>query len=490
MFLRSIRFQIVLWQMFILSMALLTFGLILYHNFGHKLSRDTDDLLRSRAKGIVDSIDTYWETERLEANQDASKEHFTKQGNINFMKIAQRWVGEKNTDPSLINLIVRIFDAQGFLIASSRNMPAGSLNSRILGNIQSNRNHIEDATIEINASKPALFRSLTVPVMENGKLAYIVQVASPLGALHAARKNLSLLLLILLPSTVLLTGITGSFLAKLTLKPVNQMIDTIHQITAENLKLRISIPNTKDEIESLAKTFNDMIERLDESFSSQRQFMQDISHELKTPLSILKGELEVALNRIRSAEEYTNVLHSSLEEINRLTRIVENLLMLARFDAKTIIMETGAMDLSVLIKDSLEDIHVLADQKHIKLQFEPTDATIIQADKGQIKRLILNLLDNAIKYTPPKGCISINVSQQKGMAEITIADTGIGIPQESLPHIFNRFYRVDQSRSDSGFGLGLSIAQSIAQAHHGQIHVKANSPQGTVFVVSLPFNQL
>ena len=145
------------------------------------------------------------------------------------------------------------------------------------------------------------------------------------------------------------------------------MIDTIHQIKAENLKLRLKIPGTKDEIESLAVTFNDMIARLDEAFTSQRQFMEDISHELKTPLSVLKGELEVTLKRIRSAQEYETTLISSLEEVNRLARIVENLLVLARFDAKTAALQTMPLDISLLIKDSMEDIHLLAEQKQITL---------------------------------------------------------------------------------------------------------------------------
>jgi two-component system OmpR family sensor kinase len=285
---------------------------------------------------------------------------------------------------------------------------------------------------------------------------------------------------------VLLTGLSGIFLVQLTLRPVDQMIETIHQITAENLKLRLKIPGTKDEIDSLAKTFNEMIGRLDEAFTSQRQFMEDISHELKTPLSVLKGELEVTLKRIRSTQEYETALMSSLEEVNRIAGIVENLLTLARFDAKTTTMQVKPLDLNLLIKDSVEAIQVLAIQKDIALEYNSAHTVEIVADKYQLKRLLLNILDNAIKYTPPGGKILIDLRQQKDSADIDIADTGVGIPESELPHIFDRFYRVDKSRSSAGFGLGLSIAQSIAMAHGGKIYAKGNIPQGTVFTISIP----
>jgi heavy metal sensor kinase len=485
MLLHSIRFKIVLWHMFILSLALLTFGMVLYHNLYIKISDDTDDILRSRAKGIVQSIDTYWEAERMAIAEGDTKVHFTKEDNINFIKIARRWVGEKINDPDLINIIVRIYDAHGNSIASTRNIPIEHLNTRVFNNVKKGADHFENAYLVVD-DKPSSFRIFTTPIMENRRLSYIVQVASPLAQLNTVLRNLRFSLLFLLPLTVILTGMSGVFLVQLTLKPVDQMIETIHQITAENLKLRLKIPGTNDEIESLAKTFNQMITRLDEAFTSQRQFMEDISHELKTPLSVLKGELEVTLKRIRSTHEYENALHSSLEEVNRIAGIVENLLTLARFDAKTTTLQAVALDLDLLIKDAVEAIQVLALQKEITVQYNSAHSVNITADKYQLKRLFLNILDNAIKYTPSGGKISVDLRQLKDQAEIIITDTGIGIPEKELPHIFDRFYRVDKSRSSIGFGLGLSIAQSIVMAHGGKISAKANQPQGTIFTISLP----
>ena len=488
MLLASIRFKIVLWHMLILSLALFVFGMVLYQNLHRRISQDTDNILRSRAKGIEQSIDTYWEAERLEIVRSDSKTHFTKEDNINFIRIARRWVGEKISDPNLINVIVRIFDAHGNPIASSRSIPAERLNPHIFMDVKKGADHFENVYLNVN-EKPSLFRTFTTPVMEYKRLSYIVQVASPLSQLNEVLRNLGFSLLFLLPLTVLLTGLSGVFLVQMTLRPVDQMIETIHQITAENLKLRLKIPGTRDEISSLAKTFNQMITRLDESFTSQRQFMEDISHELKTPLSVLKGELEVTLKRIRSPQEYETALQSSLEEVNRIAGIVENLLTLARFDAKTTALQAVPLDLNVLIKDTVDAIQVLAVQKEITIQFNSAHSVEILADKNQIKRLILNIVDNAIKYTQPGGKISIDLSQQKDWASMDIVDTGVGIPENELPHIFDRFYRVDKSRSSIGFGLGLSIAQSIAKAHGGMISAKANLPQGTVFTISLPVHR-
>ncbi len=368
MLLASIRFKIVLWHMLILSLALFIFGMVLYHNLSLKIADDTDDVLRSRAKGIEESIETYWEAERIEIAEGVTKSHFTKEDNINFIRIARRWVGEKINDPDLINIVVRIFDAHGNPIASTRNIPTEHLNPRIFYDVKKGADHFEMAYLVVNET-PSSFRIFTTPVMENKRLSYVVQVASPLSQLNAVLRNLGFSLLFLLPLTVILTGLSGIFLVQLTLRPVDQMIETIHQITAENLKLRLTIPGTKDEIDALAQTFNQMIARLDEAFTSQRQFMEDISHELKTPLSVLKGELEVTLKRIRSTQEYETTLHSSLEEVNHLAGIVENLLTLARFDAKTTTLQEAPLDLNLLIKDTVEAIQVLAVQKSITLQF-------------------------------------------------------------------------------------------------------------------------
>jgi heavy metal sensor kinase len=474
--------------MLILALTLAVFSIALYRNFSQTLYGDKDDLLQSRVGGIVDSIDTYWETERLEAETASIKsEIFSKINNINFAKIAQRWVEEKSDDPELLNIIVQIFDANGLLITSSKNISNVSIFSKkALTSEFQKKKHFDTVSVEFYPNNPMTLRMLTMPVVENNKVAYIVQVASPLGSTQSALKNLKIILFLFLPMTVILTGIIGVFLAKIALSPVDRMIDTIHQITAENLKLKVDIPDTKDEIKRLADTFNEMLDRLENAFSSQRQFIEDFAHELKTPLAVLKGELEVALKKIRSTEEYESILQSNLEEVNRINRVVEDLLMLARFDSSTIMLERKLLNAGLLVKAVVDDIQVLAAQKNIRVDCSAQDYTAIYGDENQLKRLFINLLDNAIKYTPDNGKVVVSARIIDNYAKITVSDTGTGIPDSEINHIFDRFYCVDKSRRQTGFGLGLSIAKSIVAAHKGRIEVESKSNEGTTFTVFLP----
>ncbi len=488
---KSIRFKLVLWYMLMLAVTLSFFSILLYHIFSNSLTGSADVLLRSRAEGIANSIDTYWETEKLEAIKDGvDVENFSKIDNINFAKIAQRWVEEKSDDPQLIGTIVQIYGADGKRITYSKNIPSISILSKKAFNyVLRGKSRFGNIDIDLPPNKEVDLRTFTMPVFENNKVAYIIQVARPLSVIKSAQDDLRTLLLFLLPLTVLLTGVVGLFLAKLALSPVDRIIETIHQITVENLRLRINIPDTKDEIKRLADTFNDMLGRLERSFTTQKQFIEDLSHELKTPLAVLKGEMEVTLKKIRSTQEYESALTSGLDEINTIIRIVENLLMLARFDSDTIALEMRPLNITDVILGAINDIKVLAEAKNITLASPAALAGgvgLIKGEEGQIRRLFLNLLDNAVKYTPRGGRVTINAGEEKNFVKVEVSDTGVGVPPEELPHIFDRFYRVDKSRGSAGFGLGLSISKSIVEAHKGRIEAKSEPGRGTTLTVFLP----
>jgi len=487
MFIKSIRFKIIFWYMLILSATLFLFGVAIYHNLSLRLRGDIDELLRLRAEGITDSVDTYWETEKVEVSKGRRDLDFNKNNNINFNKITQRWVMEKTGDPILLNLIVRIFDRKGEPIASSKNMPDRTpLSREIFNSVLQGKSWFEDVDAEKVLRMPTTLRTLTMPVIENNRVAYIIQVSSPLTSLYSTLKRLKLALFLLLPLTVVLSGAIGAFLAKLTLDPVNRMIDTAQRITAENLNLRIATANTKDEIARLADTFNEMLGRLEHGFSSQRQFIEDLAHELKTPLAVMKGELEVTLKKMRSTQEYESTLGSSLEEVNRIIKILEDLLVLARLDRSVITLDMKPLDLGLLAESTLKDIKILAEQRNIDINFSTKGDIIVNGDESKIKHLFLNILDNALKYTLPGGKVNVDISQEHNEAKVTFADTGIGIAGNGLPHIFNRFYRVDKARSNRSFGLGLSIAKSIVEAHKGRIEVESNLNKGSTFIIFLP----
>lgn len=487
MFLSSVRFRIILWYMLILALTLSLFGLLLFHNLKVRLYHEIDDMLLLKAEGISDSIDAYWEAQRQEALKEREVFGMTDEiSNSDFLKAAQRWIEEKSNGSALMSIAVQIFDSGGMLIVSSKNIPKMNSIPKQFIRVSGGQSYFGSIAAKTSSGKALNLRMLTMPVIENEKVVYVVQVATELNTVESSLNNLKILLFILLPGIVLATGIGGTFLAKIALNPVDKMIKDIHQITAENLKMRIKPPNTKDEIRKLADTFNEMLAKLEHVFVAQRQFIEDLTHELKTPLAVLKGELEVALKRARSREEYESILRSNLEEVNRIIRIAEDLLFLARFDNNAVTLDNKPLDLNHLLKQIIEDIKILAEQKQIVLSFSGQSGLKAQGDSQKVRRLFLNIIDNAIKYTPERGKIMITTTQEGQSLKVVIADTGIGIAQADLPRIFDRFYRVDASRSHGGFGLGLSIAQSIALAHKGAIKAESALDQGSIFTITLP----
>ncbi len=485
---RSLRVKIALSSMALLTLMMLVFCFVLYDRLFSDLYSQLDSLLQSRAAGVTDAIDTYWEVEKLEASREGADERtFKKAGNINFVKIAQRWVNEESNKPDLLNIIVQIFDARGRLIASSKNIgrsiifPDDLFQTALLGQAR-----FDTVAVPFGSDRLTILRVFTKPVVEADAVTYIVQVASPLTALENVLGDLRHLLTVMLPLLILFTGLIGMILAKLSLRPVDRMIKAVQQITAQSLRQRIPEPDTRDEIQRLAVTFNDMLARLDRSFASQRHFLQDASHELKTPLTILEGEMSVALKRQRSPEEYEGVLRSCLEEIERLTRIVHNLLTLARLDDREIALQRQSVDLGALACSVLEDMQVLADQKAVSLACKAAEALSVVADEQFMRQVLINIISNAVKYTPEGGAVSVDVLPGKGSVAVIVRDTGIGIKAEDIPFIFDRFYRVEASRSSAGFGLGLSIAKSIVEAHGGTISLQSLPGQGSTFTITLP----
>lgn len=491
--LRSIRFKFIFWYTLILTVTFSLFSIILYFNLNRSLQENLDDVLLSKAEGVAASINTYWETEKMDAMRRGVRSSvFSKINNANFIKIANRWVEERSNDPELVNIIVQIYKHDGEVIAYSKNSPfMARLHENILEHLRSGNNHFENQTIELGEDASLNVRILDIPIKENRKIAYIVQVSSPLTPLYTTLNRLKFLLFILLPLTVLITSVlAGEFLVSITLRPLKNMILTVRQITAENLQLRLSLPDTKDEIKQLAETFNDMLEKINRSFVSQKQFIQDVSHELRTPLTVLKGELEVALKRDRSADAYRCILQSNLEEIDKIHRILEDLLVLARLDSEDTTLKKEPADIVQFIRDIVGDVEILAQQKGITVSLHAGESVILDLDRERIRRVFFNILDNAIKFTPEHGNITLTLAKENHTIVIRVSDTGVGIPQEDLPFIFDRFYRADKSRSSEGFGLGLSITKSIIQAHKGAIACNSEPGRGTTFTISLPFGDL
>ena len=332
------------------------------------------------------------------------------------------------------------------------------------------------------------FRICTYFYREGGKLKYVIQIATHLHTMHESIENFRGHLFIAFFLALFFGSIGGWLLSRKSLRPIDKITETTKRITASNLSERLPLQGTGDDLDRLATTINQMMERLEESFQKLSRFTADAAHELRTPLAALKGETEVLLSRKRSSEDYQEALTNNLERLDFLTKLVNDLLILSQADEGKASLKIENLNFSELLKELYEAFNIVAMQKKISFTFSAPEEALINGDSIKLKQLFSNLIDNAIKYTSDGGTISLIVQPGKDQVTVVLKDTGIGIPSDDLPHIFDRFYRVDTSRSrlSGGVGLGLSICQWIVKAHHGTIDVKSQPHQGTTFTVTLP----
>ena len=289
-----------------------------------------------------------------------------------------------------------------------------------------------------------------------------------------------------LPVIVVLAGVGGYVLARRALAPIDHLAAESRRITAERLHERLSVPNAHDEIGRLATVMNDTFARLESSFDQLRRFTADASHELRTPLSVIRGIGELGLRETRTPAEYKEAIGSMLEEVDRLTRLVDTLLQLSRGDAGTVRLSRDVVDLGDLARDVASSLIVLAEERRQRLDVEAADGVRVLADRLVLRDAVTNLVDNAIKYSPEASTITIHVDGSSEQALLTVADEGAGIPPEHRDRIFDRFYRIDEGRSRAmgGTGLGLAIAKWAVEANGGKLELESTS-EGSVFRICL-----
>lgn len=291
-----------------------------------------------------------------------------------------------------------------------------------------------------------------------------------------------------LPLMLLIAGVAGFFLAKKSLAPVAAMTGQVENINAHNLHERLQVSNARDELGRLANVFNALLERVNRSFASLREFTADASHELRTPLAIIRGEADVALSQPRTSMEYQETLGIVRDEARRLSRIVDDMLALARADAGGHQLHREELYLNDLVEECCRSVQTLAASKKISIHCDALPDIEFCGDEELLRRMILNLLDNAIKYTPLGGMVRIALSETSTHIQLRVIDNGIGIPAEATAHVFDRFYRVDKARSraEGGSGLGLPIVKWVAEAHQGTVRLQSHIGNGSEFVVELP----
>ena len=340
--------------------------------------------------------------------------------------------------------------------------------------------------VELTSGDPLLVSSFRAGPHGTGD--YLVEVGTSSGPVATMLRRLAALLALGLPVIVLVAAVGGYVLVTKALQPVAQMATKAEMITQHNLSERLPSPQTGDELERLSRSLNHMITRLDDAFLNSRRFVADASHELRTPMSVIRGELESIAQSPGLSPESTERLNSLLEEVERLSKLVERLFTLSRLDAGEAQSEWIRFDLGSLVATASSQMSQLADDKSLKLVCENPEAVFVNGDRFRLKQVVVNLLDNAIKYTPDGGSILLRVSQEADEAILEVSDTGIGIPEDALPHVFDRFFRVDRMRSrfPEGAGLGLAIVKAICSAHAGEISVTSTLGKGTSFKVRLP----
>ncbi|MBS1808629.1 MAG: heavy metal sensor histidine kinase [Acidobacteria bacterium] len=462
---RSIRFRLTAWYAGLLALLLLLFGGSTWFGLAHYLHRSLSEGLARQAQQIGENflVDVKTSGDRYVA--DEINEHYSPEQNDHFIRVTR-------ADGSVLYLSGTPLN-QGFDPTQVSAAPLA------LSRASTREEHLPSGSELLIYSLPYTARDGSQFVIENG--------ASD-DSIENVLRGLLLTLTIALPVVITVAVAGGYWIMRRALRPLDEIASGAERITSHNLGERLPVTPSGDEVERLSLSLNRMIERLDESFQYIRRFTADASHELRTPLTVLRGELEAMAQRPRLAAEVRDTIGSSLEETERLARIVESLLAISRLDAGEAHMERIRFDLTELTGTTVEQMRLLAEDRNIALKYEANSDVTIEGDQARIKQVIVNLVDNAIKYTPEGGTVKVMVGLENNRAVLRVEDNGTGIPAAALPHLFERFYRVDKARSRQlgGTGLGLAIVKSIVTAHGGQVTVESTENKGSQLLVELP----
>jgi two-component system, OmpR family, sensor kinase len=458
-----IRWRLTILYGGILSLVLVTFSAGVYIYFERSLQRSIDGKLKS----VADVISTSMTTRQSQIGD-----------------IEQYLASVFGRRPR--GKLIQIMDSTGKVKAGSNDTEAD--------NFQTSFNTMERAAVgevvyeTIENAKPRI-RVVTLPVTDKDKpkSTSFVQVGTSLEEYDESMRKLLFILGFGILSAVAFTIAVGYYMAKKALKPVDKIRKAAVKISFRNLDEYIDIGSRKDELGKLAETFNDMISRLRDAFQRINQFSTDVSHELKTPLTILKGGTEVALRKERDPSEYRSLLGSHLEEIDRMSNIIDDLLLLSKADTGKMQLNLAEVALRDLIVEVYMDMQIFAEKKNIELALGDVADAKIKGDELKLRRMLWNIVDNGIKYTQPGGRVEVSSFRDGAFARIDVRDTGVGIAEEDLKYVFDRFYRADRARTrENGTGLGLSISKWIAEAHKGEIGVESIQSSGSLFSIRLP----
>jgi len=466
----SVRVRMTLWHVGLLALLLIAFSAGVYALLWRNFYERADGILQSVATAAV----TMLGKELSESGLD---------------ELAAREAVETLNLP---DHTLAIFDADGDLLAEK---PTGSAERMVLDGDLPRDGSVHMYTIRARGGDRELRRVAAVRVtLEPLGRAYTVSTSRSLTPLNGELARDRYVLLVAVPLGLLLAGLGGWFLSRKSLAPVLAMSEQARRIGAENIDERLPVVNPRDELGRLAGTFNALLSRLSLAFAQQRQFMADASHELRTPLSVIRTATSVTLEKERRSEdEYREALSIVDEESRRLARIVEDMFRLARADAASLTVQPGLFYLDELLGEAARAARLLGASKKVNVDIPQLPESPCFGDEDLLRQMILNLLDNAIKYTPSGGNVAVKLAQKNGSYFLSVSDTGAGIPEHAQDKVFERFFRVNKTRSraesvggGAGAGLGLAIARAIAEAHYGSLRLESSGAGGSTFVASVP----
>jgi heavy metal sensor kinase len=446
----TIRARLTLWYVALLALTILAFSLFLYYELQDILSRQIDAGIQVSASQLMVDVDDSVNPPMLRPMSEEAASHILQSSFASRMVTASGEV---------------VADVGGFPDLAFSPPDAAGFETIVISGVE--------------------WRIFTQQVQTDAQEFDVwLQVGQSLNVIHETQNSLFQLILIAFPLVLLLTALGGIFMANRALNPVAVISKTMQAIHASDMSQRIPNEGANDELSRLRDTLNAMLDRLQNAFERERRFTADASHELRTPLTVIKGQIGVTLSRPRQAEEYQTALNALQSETDRLIRLANDLLLLARLDAEPE-LQAETVNLSDLLEAVLDQVRFLAEQKNITISATIPEGVLMQGMIDHLIRLFLNLLDNAVKYSPEGSKINLSLEASNDFLIVTIQDEGQGIPPEDLPHLFERFYRAGRERS-SGAGLGLAIAQQILRLHSGSIQIDSVLQKGTKVIVSLP----
>jgi len=461
----SIRFRLAVWYAGLLTLLLALFGGVIYFTLEKFLERNLNEALAKDAQTIGQSWLRYVNETGPGYVASEIEEHFAPSITGRFVRLTRR--------------------SDGTVVYESNAPENGAFDPKQIalkgeGVFQSSREE------HLSGGKELLI--FTMPFADAQGTEYLIETGAPYEQVERVLRGLLISLGIAFPIIVGVAAGAGYALMRNALRPMDEIATTAEHITSRNLNERVPVIPTGDEVERLSISLNRMMDRLEDAFHHISRFSADAAHEIRTPLAIIRGELENALQAQTLPGELRETLASALEEVERLSRIVEQLLEMSRLEAGETLVERTSFDFAEMTRTTVDQMRLLAEEKNVQLRFERTNAAEIEGDPLRLKQIVVNLVDNAIKYTPSGGSVSVATFPQDGKVILEVVDTGIGIPSEAAPQIFDRFFRADKARSRQlgGTGLGLAIVKSICTAYNGNVAVKSAEGGGALFRVELP----